>query len=84
MRSYKFWFIAGLDLLVLAAGFACIFSVKYGGAARSPWWLLGIVLIALGAAGAVATVAMQAMRVETEEAHPAEHGSAADRASDST
>lgn len=84
MRSYKFWLIVGLDLPVLAAGFTCILSVKYGGAARSPWWPLGIVLIALGAAGAVATVAMHAMRVETEEAHPAEHGSATDRASNST
>ncbi len=72
MRAYRLWFIAGLVLVDLIAGFACILSVKYGSAPRNPWWVLGIVLIAFGATGAVVTVAMKAMRVETEEAHPSD------------
>ncbi len=84
MRAYKIRFVAGLVSLDVLAGFVCILSVKYGGAPREPWWLLGIVLIAFGAAGAVITVTMKAMHMETEEAHPSEHGSSDSPPSPST
>ncbi|MGI8700999.1 MAG: hypothetical protein ACR2JU_07300 [Nocardioidaceae bacterium] len=83
MRAYRIWIAGGLVLLVLLAGFACIVSVKYGSAPRTPWWLLGIALIAFGAAGALATTVMKAMQMETEEEHPSDDDSSATSASGS-
>ncbi len=84
MRAYRIWIAGGFVLLVLLAGFACIASVKYGSAPRTPWWLLGIMLIAFGAAGAVATMVVKAMQMETDEAHPDDDDSSATSTSGST
>lgn len=84
MRAYRIWIVGGVDLLVLIAGFGCLISVKYGDASRSPWWLLGIALIGLGAAGAVVTVVMKSLQMETEESAPSDDGPASSQVSRSS
>lgn len=45
--------IAVVIATLVIIGFAFILSVRYGGVARSPWQLLGLACVGLGAVGAI-------------------------------